>query len=60
MKLKRDSKTMRTAAVIAALGVAEVNWHMMQTIMGDWYGVSYILIGGLVAYLRIITTGPVE
>lgn len=59
MKPKLKSKTINTAALIAVFGVAEVNWHLLQGLLGDWYGVSYIIIGGLVAYLRVITTEPV-
>lgn len=59
MKSKLKSKTINTAAIIAALGVAEINWHLLQGVLGEWYGVSYIVIGGLVAYLRIVTTEPV-
>jgi hypothetical protein len=60
VKTKAQSKTIRVAAIIAVLGAMEMNWHLLQDALGEWYGGTYIAIAGLVAYLRIITTGPVK
>lgn len=60
MKPKIKSKTINAAAAVAALGIAETNWHLLQNLMGDWYGASYILIGMVFAYLRTVTTEPLK
>lgn len=59
MKPQIKSKTINFAAVVGALGVVEVNFHLLQDLLGQWYGVSYIVIAALVYYLRTITTEPV-
>lgn len=60
MKPKIRSRTINTAALVAALGVAEMNWHLLQGMLGEWYGASYILIGMVFAYLRTVTSEPVK
>lgn len=55
----KKSRTFDTAALIAVLGVVETNFGLMQGMLGQWYGLSYIVIAGLVVYLRMVTTGPV-
>lgn len=59
-KPKSKSKTIRTAALIAVLGVIEVNFGLLRDMLGDWYGVSYITIAAVMAYLRTITKEPVK
>lgn len=59
-KPKSKSKTIRTATIIAVLGVVEVNFGLLRDMLGDWYGVSYIAIAVIMAYLRTITKEPVE
>lgn len=59
MKSQFKSKTINFAALVGALGVVEVNFHLLQDLLGQWYGVSYIAIAAIVYYLRTITTEPV-
>lgn len=59
-KPKSKSKTIRTATIIAILGVVEVNFGLLRDMLGDWHGVSYIAIAVIMAYLRTITKEPVE
>lgn len=60
MKPKLKSKTIRTAIIIAVLGAIEVNFHLLQSVLGDYYGVSYIAIAVVMAYLRVVTREPVK
>lgn len=60
MKPKWQSKSINTAAVIAILGVVEVNFHMLQDMLGQYYGLSFVVFAVIMAYLRMITTGPVK
>lgn len=60
MKSKRNSKTISAAAVTAMVGVLEVKFHLLEGVLGEWYGIGYILVGMLFAYLRTITSEPVE
>lgn len=59
MKSQFKSKTINFAALVGALGVVEVNFHLLQDLLGPWYGASYIAIAAIVYYLRTITTEPV-
>ena len=52
MKSPIKSKTMNTAAIIAMLGVVELNMPLLRENLGEWYGVSYIVIGAVMAFLR--------
>lgn len=61
-KLKQwwKSRTIKTATVIALLGIVEVNFHFLQPYLGDNYGLIWIPFAVLMGYLRIITTQPIE
>ena len=56
MKKPSKSKTINTSLVIAVLGVAELNMHLVRDNLGDWYGFSYIAIGCIMAWLRFKTS----
>ena len=60
MKLKRHSKTIQSAVIIGTLGVVEVNFHLLQDLLGEWYGLSFTAFAALMYYLRTITSEPVE
>jgi len=55
----KRSRTLDAAVLVAVLGAVELNFPLLQDMLGEWYGVSYIFIAGLMAYLRFVTTGPV-
>lgn len=55
MKKPHKSKTINTAAVIALLGVVELNMPLIRDNLGEWYGVSYIAIAAVMAWLRFKT-----
>ena len=56
MKSPIRSKTLNAAAVIAVLGVVELNMPLLRDNLGEWYGVSYIVIGAIMAWLRFKTS----
>ena len=56
MKKPYKSKTINTSLVIAVLGVAELNMHLVRDSLGEWYGFSYIVIGCVMAFLRFRTS----
>lgn len=59
-KSRVKSKTNWTAIAIAALGVVEMNYPLLKSLLGDWYGVSFIAIGVAMALLREFTKEPVR
>jgi len=59
-KSRLKSKTNWTALAIAALGVVDMNYPLLKSWLGDWYGVSYIAIGIAMAVLREFTKEPVR
>ena len=55
----RKSKTMWFALALVVLGVIYDNFSYIQNIIGpDYYGISYMAIGVVVAVLRFVTTQP--
>jgi len=57
--LIKKSRTYDAVALVGTLGVIETNFHLLQNMLGDWYGLSYILVAAAFYYLRKVTTGPV-
>ena len=60
MKPKHKSKTVNFAALIGVLGVIETNFHMLQDLLGQYYGLSFVVVAAAIYYLRTITTGPLK
>lgn len=60
MKPKAQSRTLRTAGLIAVLGVVVESFPLLKDTLGDHYGIAFILISGIFAYLRTVTTEPVK
>jgi len=54
----QKSKTIDATAFIGVLGVIEVNFGMLQSLLGQWYGLSYIAMAALFYILRRKTTKP--
>lgn len=54
------SRTLQFAALVAVLGVLELNLGLLQEALGDWYGGVFIFISVISAFLRVITTVPLE
>lgn len=57
--LIKKSRTYDMQAIIAVLGIVELNMHLLQSQLGEHYGVVFIVIAALGAFLRAKTTGPV-
>ena len=59
-KPRIKSRTNQAALVIALLGVLETNMGMMRELLGDYYGLTYVLIGAIMVILREVTKEPVR
>lgn len=53
------SKTYMLQTLVLVLGVLELNFHLLQQYLGAWYGVSFIVISVLGAFVRELTKAPV-
>lgn len=53
------SKTYRLQLVVLLLGVLEINFHLLQQYLGDWYGLSFVVISVIGAVVRELTKAPV-
>lgn len=57
----RKSKTMWFALALVILGFVAENFNYVQDIIDPkYYGISYIIIGVVVAILRFVTTVPLK
>jgi len=57
----RKSKTMWFALSLVVLGFVADNFNYVQNIIDPrYYGISYIIIGVVVAVLRFVTTVPLK
>lgn len=53
------SKTYRLQLAVLLLGVLEINFHLLQQYLGDWYGLSFVVISVVGAVVRELTKAPV-
>jgi protein-S-isoprenylcysteine O-methyltransferase Ste14 len=53
MKNKKFSRTHFFNILIGMIGVLEVNLHLLQSSLGEWYGATYIIIAMIGVYLRL-------
>ena len=61
LRKMRRSKTMIFALLLVVLGVVYDNFSYIQNILDPrYYGISYIVIGVVVAVLRFYTVKPLE
>ena len=54
------SKTIIFSMLLAIVGTLELNIHLLQDMLGDYYGISYVGIAIAVAVLRAVTTKPLR
>lgn len=54
------SKTMLLSLLIATLGILELNLHLFYDVLGEYYGVVFLVISLASAYIRLLTTKPFE
>lgn len=61
IKKRSRSKTYRVAVFLAAImAPVEVSFHLLQNTLGDYYGVSFIIVGIVMAGLREVTNTALE
>lgn len=60
MEKYAKSKTLLFSAVLAVLGVLELNLGLLENLLGDWYGVVFILISAVTAVIRVMTLVPIS
>ncbi len=58
-KLKK-SKTILFNMLLAFIGILEYNLHLFYDVLGEHYGIVFVIIATVGAYLRIITTEAIE
>lgn len=56
--LIKKSRTADFAVLVGALGIIETNFQLLEGLLGEWYGLSYIVVAVVVYILRAVTTGP--
>ncbi len=54
------SKTINFSIALAVLGVVEINMHLVQDMLGEYYGAAFIGISAIVAALRAVTNKPLS
>ena len=54
------SKTINFSLILAVLGVVEMNLPMVKDMLGDYYGISFMVIAAIVAGLRVVTKAPLS
>ncbi len=65
MKMKwltklHKSKTMVFNILIAVLSIVELNIGLFQAVLGDYYGVIFMLVAIINVILRTVTTQPIS
>lgn len=61
LKKAHKSKTIQIAALIAVLGVAETQFHLIESAIPEQYrGLVLVGVGMVMAYLRVITTTSLD
>ena len=56
----RYSKTIWFSTALVIFGAVMDNFSSIQNVLPEnWYGISYIVIGVIVAILRFVTTKPI-
>ena len=52
------SKTIGFSLILAILGTVEMNMPLIRDMLGEYYGVSFMVIAVCVAGLRAVTNKP--
>jgi len=55
-----QSNTIQAAAIVAVLGVLETNFSLLQNVLGQWYGLSYVVLSVLMVVLRMKTNKAIR
>ena len=54
----QGSKTVDMTVIVGAVGVIETNFGMLENLLGEWYGLSYVALAVIFYVLRRVTTTP--
>jgi len=54
----QGSRTVDVTVIVGALGLLEANFHLLQDLLGKWYGLSYVVLAVVFYVLRRVTTTP--
>jgi hypothetical protein len=54
------SKTMVFNILIAVLSIVELNIGLFQAVLGDYYGIIFMLVAVINVILRTVTTQPIS
>lgn len=60
IKKQLKSKTQWFNIAVAAVGIIEINMHLMRDNLGDNYGMVFIAVSVVAMVLRNLTTGPID
>ena len=60
LKKRLSSKTYRAALLLSILGVVEVNFSLLQPMLGEYYGITYIITAAVFMVLRELTKDSIE
>ena len=60
IKKHLKSKTQLFNLAVAAMGIVELNMHLLRDNLGDSYGVTFILVSIFGLLLRSITKEPID
>ena len=52
----KKSKAMILSFLVVLLGVLELNMHLFYDVLGEYYGITYLVIATAVAWVRTQTT----
>lgn len=53
------SKTLWFSWLLMTMGIVELNMHLLQQMLGEWYGAVFIVVSVITATLRMVTTSAV-
>lgn len=60
IKKRLKSKTYLLSLAVTALGVVELNFHLLQQQLGEHYGVAFIVIAAASAVCRELTSTSIS
>lgn len=60
IKKQLKSKTQWFNMMVAAIGIVEVNMHLMRDNLGDNYGFAFIAVSVVAMVLRNLTVEPID
>lgn len=56
----KKSKTLIFSLLLSLFGVLELQFSVLQPMLGEYYGLAFIAVSIVTAWLRILTTTSVD